>query len=107
MISVVETFSRENLRRWYGKLIRWVGVAGLWLAVLVSALAVVNVTQQARKRANELEVLRTEQAELKIASGQYLLEQSAWSAYSRIENLAVTKLKMKMPAATDVVIVSQ
>ncbi len=107
MISATESFGRQQSRRWWRKCLSFVGVGLLWLSVLVSALAVVNVTQQARKRVNELELLRTEHAELKVANGQYLLEQSAWSAYSRIENLAVNKLHMKVPAVSDVVVVGQ
>ncbi len=107
MISVVESLGRQRLRRLWKKVALSLLVGGLWLAVVVSALAVVNVTQHSRKLVNELEVLRREQASLEVTGGQYLLEQSAWSAYSRIENLAETKLKMKVPAANDVVLVVQ
>ncbi len=107
MISAVESFGREQSRRWWRQGLVFFGVGLLWLSVLASALAVVFVTQEARKQVNELELLRTEQSELKVANGQYLLEQSAWSAYSRIEKLAVTKLHMKVPAVSDVIVVSQ
>jgi cell division protein FtsL len=39
--------------------------------------------------------------------GQLLLEQSAWSAYSRVESLVSNELQMRVPMATDVIMARQ
>lgn len=81
-------------------------VIALWLAVTVSALLVVGSTHQARLSFFELESLRREAQELEIQRGQYLLEQSTWAAYSRVENLAHKKLGMRLPEPEDIVMVA-
>lgn len=78
----------------------------LWALVAVSALMVVSSTHQARLSFFELESLRREAQELEIQRGQYLLEQSTWAAYSRVENLAHKKLRMRLPEPTDIVMVA-
>ena len=83
-----------------------VAVVLLWLAVIASALKVVGVTHQARLSFFELESLRREAQDLEIQRGQYLLEQSTWAAYSRVENLAQKKLDMRLPEPTDIVMVA-
>lgn len=79
----------------------------LWTLVLVSALAVVRTTHEARSQVNQLEVLRREAAQLHVQWGQYLLEQSAWSAYGRIEQEATEKLHMMVPRGEQLVMVTQ
>jgi|GEM_PF-2025078 len=69
----------------------------LWLGCFVSALGVVYTTFKSRTATQSLEVLRRESTQLQVASGQYLLEKSSWAAYSRVEQVAVNKLKMKVP----------
>ena len=75
----------------------------LWLGVVVSALAVVASTHQVRKQTNTLETLRREAAQLQVEWGQYLLEQSTWAAYSRVEAIATQKLGM-FPATADQIV---
>jgi cell division protein FtsL len=77
----------------------------LWLAVLVSALAVVSSTQQVRRDVNQLEMLRREASHLQVEWGQYLLEESTWAAYSRIEGIANQELNMIAPTTEHVVMV--
>lgn len=69
-------------------------LAALWLLALVSGLGVVASTHEVRKQVNTLETLRREAAQLEVEWGQYLLEQSTWAAYSRIEVIASEKLDM-------------
>ncbi len=69
-------------------------LAALWLLALVSGLGVVASTQEVRKQVNLLETLRREAAGLQVEWGQYLLEQSTWAAYSRIETIASQQLDM-------------
>jgi cell division protein FtsL len=80
-------------------------VAVLWVLVVASALAVVDSTQQVRKRVDRLEVLRREAAEAQVEWGKYLLEQSALAAYGRIERAATNELNMQVPGAEQIVVV--
>lgn len=80
-------------------------VALLWVLVVASALAVVASTHATRTRVNELETLRREAAELQVVWGQYMLEQSSWAAYGRVEQIARDELDMRLPGVDDVVMV--
>jgi len=75
-------------------------VAVLWAAIMVSALGVVASTHEVRKQVHALETLRREAVSLQVEWGQYLLEQSTWAAYSRVEAIAAARLNM-VPATTD------
>lgn len=78
-------------------------MVALWLAAVTSALGVVASTHEVRKQVNTLETLRREAAQLQVVWGQYLLEQSTWAAYSRVETIAAQKLDM-IPATTDQIV---
>ncbi|ACE82624.1 cell division protein FtsL [Cellvibrio japonicus] len=80
-------------------------IALLWVAAIASALAVVASTQVVRRDINELETLRREASQLQVQWGQYLLEQSTWAAYSRVEHAAVSELNMTAPTPDDIVMV--
>ena len=82
------------------------GLAALWLAVIASALAVVASTQVVRRDVNELETLRREAAQLQVQWGQYLLEQSTWAAYGRVEAAAVSELNMMAPTPEEIVMIT-
>lgn len=79
--------------------------AVLWLLVILSALVVVYVTYDTRVKFNALETLRREQGQLQLVWGQYLLEESTWAAYGRIEKLAEDKLSMQVPKAENIIMV--
>ena len=80
-------------------------VAVLWLLVIASALAVVASTHQVRKHTNSLETLRREAGQLQVEWGQYLLEQSTWASYSRVEAIAAQQLGMFPATAEQIVMV--
>lgn len=82
------------------------GLVALWLAVVASALAVVASTQVVRRDVNELETLRREAAQLQVQWGQYLLEQSTWAAYGRVEAAAVSELNMMAPTPEEIVMIT-
>lgn len=82
-----------------------VGVIALWILVVVSALAVVSVSHKSRVKLDRLEVLRRQAAQLHVDWGRYLLEQSAWSAYGRIEKIATQELDMTIPQGDQLVMV--
>lgn len=78
----------------------------LFIAVLVSAIAVSYSAHWNRQLLNslysELSVRDKAQAEW----GRLILEQSTWTAHSRIEALATEQLKMRIPNAADIRMVS-
>ncbi|WP_020207924.1 cell division protein FtsL [Gilvimarinus chinensis] len=82
-------------------------VVALWSACVVSALAVVSVTQQVRRNIDELESLRRESAELQVQWGQYLLEQSTWASYSRVEAKARRELNMHVPQVEQIILIDK
>ncbi len=77
----------------------------LWLSTIVSALSVVYVTHDTRLKYHQLETLRRQENNLQVAWSQYLLEESAWAAYSRTEQIAKKHLAMLPPATDHIVIV--
>ena len=97
-------YAAENKRAFAGPLFL---LACLWLAVIVSALAVVYSGYLVRQATDELESLRHRGSELKIISGQYQLEESTWANYARVEKLAVESLGMSVPSTEGMVMVKQ
>jgi cell division protein FtsL len=83
-----------------------VAVGVLWLAILVSGIGVVYSTHLSRQLFSELETKRRMTSDLHVEWGQYLLEQSTWAAYSRVERIAAEELKMQMPARDKIVLVT-
>lgn len=81
-------------------------VALLWVATIASAMGVVATTQIVRRDVNSLETLRREASQLQVQWGQYLLEQSTWAAYGRVENAAVSELNMMAPTPEEIVMIS-
>lgn len=78
----------------------------LWLAVLISAVAVVDSRHQARMLFVELERLAAERDRLNIEWGQLQLEQSTQSNHGRVERVASEKLRMELPQPDDVELVT-
>jgi cell division protein FtsL len=69
----------------------------LLLMVLVSAVAVVYVTNLHRLTFSQLEVVEQQKNELDMQWGQLLLEQASLVTPSRVQELAAEKLKMVLP----------
>lgn len=80
-------------------------LVALWVLVVISALMVVYSVYETRNRFNDLEILRRQQEQLQVEWSQYLLEESAWASYGRVEKLAIEKLGMKIPSANDIIVV--
>ena len=74
-----------------------------WMAVLLSGLGVVYVSHQCRMLYGELAQLQQEKNRLEIARGQNLLEASAQASLYRVEQLALGKLHMQVPALDEIV----
>ena len=80
-------------------------VITLALAVLVSAIAVIEAKHESRKRFVALQTLEKERDRMNVEWGRLQLEQGTWATHSRIENIANTRLHMVIPEMGSIVIV--
>ena len=74
----------------------------LLLLILLSAIGVVYSSHLSRQLFTEQAVLQDKNDQMQLEWAQLLLEQSAWSTPSRIENIANDKLKMNIPKTKDI-----
>ena len=81
------------------RLVWWVLVPVLWVSVLGSAAAAVYCKHRARELFVAIEKLNRGRDELEAEWGRLQLEQSSWSTYSYVENIADAKLHMSIPAS--------
>ncbi|KTD49123.1 cell division transmembrane protein FtsL [Legionella quinlivanii] len=70
----------------------------LLISVLLSALAVVYITNEHRLRFDYLQQLEQNNHQLQLQWGQLLLEQASLATPARVEQLAIEKLRMRLPA---------
>jgi len=77
------------------------------LAVLLSALSVIYVTQVTRVMYASYQRNLAEQDHLHVQHGQLLLERSTWMMQSRVQNIAESKMGMVVPDAKSVVIIHE
>ena len=80
----------------------WVGLPVLWLAVLASATGAIYSKHRARELFIQLERLDNGRDELEAEWGRLQIEQSYWSTYAYVENVASARLKMRLPASKEV-----
>lgn len=99
MRSVLQPHKKTSFRQQ----LSWVCL--LWLAIMVSAVSVIYSAHDTRNKFSELEVLRVQQNTLQVEWGKYLLEESAYASYGRVEKIATEKLLMTVPAMNQVVVV--
>nr|WP_019342658.1 cell division protein FtsL [Stutzerimonas stutzeri] len=78
----------------------------LFVAVLVSAIAVAYSAHWNRQLLNELYGELSVRDKAQAEWGRLILEQSTWTAHSRIETLASEQLKMHIPEAAAVRLVA-
>lgn len=77
----------------------------LLIAVIASALAVIELRHRNRVAFAELEAVQAARDAIDTEWGQLLLEQGAWAEHRRIEELARTRLNMAPPKEPQVVVV--
>ena len=65
----------------------------------------VYIKYDTRLKYNQLEVLQRQKNHLQVVWGQYLLEESTWAAYNRVEQIAKDDLDMEVPTANYIVVV--
>ena len=86
---------------------QWLVVSALALAVLISAVGVIEAKHESRKRFVALQALETERDQMNVEWGQLQLEQGAWATHSRVERIANQRLQMVMPETESVVIIKR
>ena len=74
----------------------------LFIAVLVSAIGVSYSAHLNRQLLNSLYSEMSVRDKPQAEWGRLILEQSTWTAHSRIEQLATEQLKMRIPNAAEV-----
>jgi cell division protein FtsL len=76
----------------------------LLLGVLLSALAVVYMTNLHRLTLNQLQEEEQQTHQLQLQWGQLLLEQASLATPARVEQLATDKLQMTLPSNKQTII---
>ena len=67
------------------------------LLVMISAIANVYAKHESRNSFTELQVLTSERDRLEVEWGKLQIEQSTWSTYARVEQLARKQMHMRIP----------
>jgi cell division protein FtsL len=80
-------------------------VAVLVIAVMSSAIAVINAKHQTRTAFVELQALRKVRDGMQVNWGRLQLEQAAWATHSRVEQIASSRLNMILPPESSVKII--
>jgi len=83
------------------------GVAMLAITVIATAIACVYARHESRKQFTALQVLIVERDTLEVEWGRLQIEQSTWSTHSRVERLARREMKMRNPAAAEIMVVQK
>jgi cell division protein FtsL len=76
----------------------------LLLAVLMSAFAVIYVTNLHRLSLSQLQAAEQESHQLQLQWGQLLLEQASLATPARVEELATERLHMSLPTTKQTII---
>lgn len=79
----------------------------LFLAVICSAIMVIYTSHNNRLLLNELYTNMAIYNKAQADWGRLILEQSTWTAYNRVEQIAVTQLSMHIPTPNEVRIIGQ
>ena len=69
----------------------------LTVAVMSSAIGVINAKHQARTAFVELQALKKVRDDMQVNWGRLQLEQAAWSTHGRVEQIASSRLNMILP----------
>lgn len=77
----------------------------LVIALLCSAFCIVYTKDLNRRLFIQYQILQREKTEELIQWGKLLLEQSTWSAQSRIQQIAQKQLGMQIPTEKEVILI--
>ena len=84
------------------RLYAWPTLVTLWCLCTLSALALVWSTHQTRGLVNQLLLLRSEENRLRVAHGQYVLQERSLTSVTRLEQEAKSQLNLRFPVADDI-----
>lgn len=76
----------------------------LVVAVMASAIGSIYAKHEARKSFMELQQLNVKRDKMEVEWGQLQIEQSTWSTYARVEQLARESMKMRPPTAEEMML---
>jgi len=79
----------------------------LVFAVMASAIGGIYAKHESRKLFTELQRLNVERDRMEVEWGQLQIEQSTWSTYARVEQLAREDMKMRPPKADEMMLLGQ
>jgi cell division protein FtsL len=79
----------------------------LVFVVMASAIGGIYAKHEARKLFTELQRLNVERDKMEVEWGQLQIEQSTWSTYARVEQLAREDMKMRPPTADEMMLLGQ
>ncbi len=85
----------------------WLLGSALVLAVMASAVAGVYAKHESRRLFMELQVLVAERDRLEVEWGRLQIEQSSWSTYARVEQLAREEMNMRTPLPEQTMLLSR
>lgn len=77
----------------------------LLLAVVISALSVIYVTNNTRQLYSQLQQMQTAEQTLNTQWGQLLLEQGSWQSQTHVADIASQHLGMVMPKHKHIILV--
>lgn len=86
---------------------KYVLIGILLFAVMLSAFAIVYITDLNRHEFSDLQDLQLAKNDLNTQYGQLLLEQNTWAAPARVQQIAEQHLNMYLPDPQAVVMVHQ
>lgn len=78
----------------------------LWVAVMLSALVLVWVTNDVRRLNAEYIQLTQAENSLRLQFGQLLLEESALASHARLQELADEMLNLQAPVADQIRVIT-
>jgi len=79
----------------------------LAVAVIVSAVGVIQTKHQARQLFVELESLNRERDRLQVDWGRLWLEESTLGAHSQIETVARERLSLARPSPEQIIVIAE
>ncbi|MAS81104.1 MAG: cell division protein FtsL [Legionellales bacterium] len=80
---------------------------GFYVVIFLSSLQVVITRHETRRLFVELQMLERMRDELNEEWGKLQLEHSTWAINDRVENFARTKLRMKKPEQSLVILLTK
>ena len=82
-------------------------IVALFIAVMASAIAGVYAKHESRKLFTELQKLSNQRDQMEVDWGRLQIEQSTWSTYGRVEQLAREQMQMTMPPPDSVSLLAE